>query len=136
MKEIRNTRLWPVGYIWGVGVLLNGVTASILCALNWKRLGDDRRAREAWIIAGVGAAAMVGVITIPKVPAFAGLVLSILMTKQVIRGLEVPWRTHKAQSGPVANRLVPILATIGGLVVLVMLYVVTLMALGIEDVEG
>ncbi len=135
-QEIQSTRLWPVGYIWGVGVLLNGVTGAILSALNWKRLGDERRAREAWTIAGIGAAAFVAIIAIPKVPGVLGMVVSIAMTRHAVKGLEVPWSTHKAQSGPVANRLLPILATLGGLIVVVGLYVAVLMALGVDVDEG
>lgn len=130
LQEIRSTRLWPVGYLWIVGVLLNGALAAVLAAINWRRLEDQERSRTAWIYAGLGLAGTIAIVALPSAPTSLSVVISTIVTKLAVAGLDVPWRTHKEQGGKVANRLLPVVITVAAVVAVMAGYVGIELALG------
>lgn len=132
LREIRSARLWPLGYLWVVGVLLGGAVAAVLAALNWRRLGEAERSRNAWIYAGLGVAGTTAIVALQKAPASLNVLFSIAVTKLAVNGFEVPWRTHKEQGGQVANRVLPILITLAVVVAVGVIYAAIEFALGEE----
>lgn len=114
--KLLSTRVWSSRYVWGVGILLNGATAAVLVALNWRRLGNAHRERTSWIHAGIASAALMAVILSP-VPQAVGWLTSIFITWFVTRSYGEEWQEHAKLQGPTANRLLPIVFTVAVLAV-------------------
>jgi hypothetical protein len=110
---LRNeTRLYPYVYTNVVGILLNPSVAAILSALNWKRLGDRERTRNALIL-GVFAIAWTIVSMAFDIPYSIIFFVGVAATRIATLGLKEPLEAHWQAGGSRANRLWPVLITLG-----------------------
>jgi hypothetical protein len=107
----RDLRLWPAGYIVAIGVLLNFVSAAVLMALNWQRLGELRRARVAWVVSLVGFGVFT-VIVAKDTPTGFGYGVNVGVTLALVQAWRAPWKTLKAAGVRPANRWLPMVLTV------------------------
>jgi hypothetical protein len=108
---VRDVRLWPVGYVIAVGVLLNFVSAAVLMALNWGRLGEPTRARMAWVVTVLGLGVF-AVIVAKDTPTGFGYGVNVGVTLALVQAFRAPWKTLKAAGVRRANLWLPVLLTV------------------------
>jgi hypothetical protein len=108
-KEIR---LYPPWYVYVWGILINFSIAAILSALNWKRLGDRSRMRNASIMAAFGVAWTALVVAL-EFNAGGGLIINIIGTNVAAQALSSEYEQHKQQGGARANLLWPLASALG-----------------------
>lgn len=106
----RDLRLWPHGYVLGVGALLNVVPATILLALNWRRLKLPGRERAMWIAAAFGALVYVGLM-LSDVRGI-GCGINIAVTYFLAREYGAVWKGLKQAGFRRANVVLPVVFTI------------------------
>lgn len=124
-RMMASLRLWPWGYIVGVGMLLNVAVATVLLALNWRRLGEHQRERSMW---AATVAIVVMLIAIMAVPTPRGTVTgaSVFATWQLSKSYRPVWAELKAKGARRANVVLPVVfATAAVLVVAITLTLVT-----------
>jgi hypothetical protein len=109
----QEVQLYPYGYILGVGILGNFALAAILCALNWKRLGDTSRMRNAIVMSVIGGAwvAFMLIKDIQGGGCFVNLIGSVVASQ----GLKEVWEEHKKAGGARANLVWPVVLGVGGI---------------------
>jgi len=130
MKERqRGIKLYPPGYLWAVGLLGNGAAASVLAALNWSRIGNQRRAKGAWAMA-VGCMIVSAIaVSLPQGQLPITAFVSFLATQRATDGWKPIFDEHLAAGGKRASLLFPILV-----VALVVLAIAFALALVLPDV--
>ena len=115
--KLESARLYPVQLIWTLAVTTGPFTAGTLAALNWKRVGKSRKARNIVLqmLALLLGVLFVGpAVFLPPVPA-AGLIWLIIVATFIGRataGLGPILFSQRAVSAKRANILVPIAAAI------------------------
>lgn len=114
-KEIR---LYPTWYVFVLGIVVNFTIASALSAINWKRLGDRTRMRNASILAVCGVAWTVLVMGL-EFKAKGGYILTniinIIGTTVAAQALDGAYKQHKQQGGSRANLLWPPLIAVSAI---------------------
>jgi len=73
---IAGVRLWPVGMIWAMAVASGPFIAGAMAALNWRQIGDRRKARLVGLqLLGAGAGVLFfgPAVFLPPIP-FVGLI--------------------------------------------------------------
>src|SRR6185295_5221451 len=110
---IASARMYPVGLIWTLAILTGPFTAGVLALLNWKRIGDKRRA---WIIFAQLVALFVGAVFygpavfLPPVPAASliWLFFVALFISTATAGIGPVLTAHQAAGGRTGNLFIPI----------------------------
>jgi hypothetical protein len=122
----KEVRLYPHGYVVGIGTLANPVAAAVLMAINYSRLGDAKR-RRTMIIAAVGLLLLVvGYVMLPfNPPSFVVLPVGLVISSVLARPYRETWRRLKAAGAGRANVLVPVAVVVAVVVGVVGLLVVT-----------
>jgi hypothetical protein len=132
----KELRLYPYVYVLVVGTLFNFCLAGILAGLNWKRLGDKPRARNAFIIAALGVVWM-GVLIFLDTAMRGAVILNFIGARVAAQGLDEVYKQHKAAGGTRANLIWPVVYTLGVFVALVLGYTAFLIATdGLPPEEG
>jgi hypothetical protein len=130
-KEIR---LYPTWYVYVWGILLNVTFAGIFSAINWKRLGDKVRMRNAIIVTVLGVVASAALITFAS-SSRIGFFMNIAGTQVAAQALDAAYKRHKAEGGARANLLWPLVITVGVFVLIAIAFGVYLDATGQLDEE-
>ncbi len=132
----KELRLYPYLYVLLVGSFFNFALAGILAGINWKRLGDKTRARNAFIIAALGGAWMVMMIALDT-SMRGGLILNFIGARVAVQAMEQPYKKHREAGGGRANLIWPVVATLGVFVALVLVYTgILLVTEGLPPEEG
>lgn len=108
-------KLYPSGYLWAIGILVNGTVAAVLSALNWSRVGQPKRAQTAWILAGVCLAVSVVVISAGS-GMFVVTVASLVTLRTVLDGWKPLYEEHRRIGGRRASLVLPVVVLMGVLV--------------------
>jgi hypothetical protein len=129
----KELRLYPTWYIYLWGILGNFAFAGIFSAINWKRLGDKTRMRNAIIMAVFGVVLTAAVIAL-QFRSYGGLIINIFGTRGAVQSLDDVYQRHKAAGGARANLLWPLVITVGAILLMAIGYAVYLDATGqLED---
>jgi uncharacterized membrane protein YeaQ/YmgE (transglycosylase-associated protein family) len=118
-------RLYPYAYIMALGILGNFGFAAILSAINWKRLGDRSRMRNAIIVA-VLAGGWIAFLLAKDVSG-GGLFINIIGSVMAAQGMKEAWEEHRKADGARANLVWPLVIGLGSF-----LGVVVAVAAGME----
>jgi hypothetical protein len=105
-------RLYSTNYTLVLGLLGNFAMAGVLCAINWKRLGDRTRMRNATIVAVVGVV-WVAFGMVYNVPGGVMLGANIIGTMVAMQSMKDAYQQHRREGGADANKLWPVLSLIG-----------------------
>jgi hypothetical protein len=108
----QETRLYPYEYILALGILGNFAFAAVLSAINWKRMGDKVRMRNAILLAVLGVGWLVFMVA--KDVKGGGCVVNIIGSLVAAQGLKEGWAEHKKAQGARANLLWPLLIGVFG----------------------
>jgi hypothetical protein len=112
----REVRLWPYGYVLGVGALLNFVPAAVLLGLNWQRLGETKQARGMWVAAAIGLVVF-GALLASGSSKGAGCGVNLALSVLLARPYREPWKKLKALGFGRANVWLPVVLTVVGVIV-------------------
>jgi hypothetical protein len=116
-KWIAAARLYPVELIWTLTVLSGPFTAGALAALNWKRIGDLRKAKIVtvlWLACGWGILLFGPSVFLPPIP-FVGIIWLVVITAFIsyaTAGLGPLLTAHGTAGGPRGNVFLPILVAL------------------------
>jgi putative flippase GtrA len=138
----RDIRLWPFGYIVGIGVVLHPTAALVLLGIAYHRLG--RLTRGSWLFAG---AALLGVLTAvavaihaltqataPSLPFGASTALAAAITLSAAYPYRDEWSTHRDAGGSRASLLFPILGTLAAIIGVALTIAVIALVIGVPIV--
>jgi len=129
-RNLQTVRLWPWGYVLGVGVLLNVVVAAVLLAINWQRLGEKDKARNLWIVSAVGTVVVLGLAMLPRGGGI-GCGLNLVATLLMARDYKPVWERLKQQGQARASVVWPIVITVAAAVGLGVIAIVGMELMGI-----
>lgn len=130
----KELRLYPTWYIYLWGILGNFTFAGIFSAINWKRLGDKDRMRNAILLAVTGLV-LTTVVVLLELRSYGGLIINVIGTRVAVQTLDEVYKRHKEGGGARANLLWPLVITVGGFVLMAIAYAVYLDATGQLDEE-
>jgi hypothetical protein len=126
----KELKLYPTWYIYLWGILGNFTFAGIFSAINWKRLGDKTRMRNAIIMTVFGMVLTVAIILL-QFRSYGALIINILGTRAAAQTLDAVYEQHKRGGGARANLLWPLAIFLGALV----LVTIVVIAVDIVPVE-
>ncbi|HEY0093772.1 MAG TPA: hypothetical protein VGB96_05585 [Archangium sp.] len=118
----KQLRLYPTWYVSALGILINFTLAGALSAINWNRLGDRSRMRNALVItaAGVLWSMLIMARSYEVDDGLTGrmlsLVINLVATQVAAQALKPEYAQHVQQGGARANLLWPLLIGIGTIV--------------------
>ncbi|PTL78527.1 hypothetical protein [Vitiosangium sp. GDMCC 1.1324] len=110
--------LYPTGYIYVWGILINVTFAGIFAAINWKRLGNRTRMWNAVIVAVCGVVWTLIAINLPNI-ACAGFIINLIGTRIAAQTLDEEYERHKKEGGARASLLWPVIISLGAMMLLV-----------------
>lgn len=118
----KELRLYPTWYVYTWGILINCTIAGVLAAINWKRLGDKARMRNALIVAAVGFVWSTFVVIMDFQARSMLSIVHVVATAVAAQALDQAYKSHKRQGGARANLLWPVGVVLGILVPVALAY--------------